>query len=67
VDAVEVIDVDAYFARKACSRLIDIEAEAGDSDSEESSEGDGVVGMSGSASFNRLTKFNACIHCRISH
>jgi hypothetical protein len=46
VDAVKIIDVDAYFARKSRSRFIDIEAEAGDSDSEESSEGDGVIGMS---------------------
>jgi len=49
VDAVEVIDVDAYcFAHKACSRFIDIEAEAGDGDSEEGSEGGGAIGTSGS-------------------
>jgi hypothetical protein len=59
VDAVEVIDVDAYFACRACSRFIDIEAEAGDSDSEDSSEGDGVIdhGMSNV----QILKFQ-CIH-----
>lgn len=54
VDAVEVIDVDAAaeFARKACSQFIDIEAEAGVGDSEESSDGDWVIGTSRSCTFH---------------